>query len=159
MNKYEIHDGQVTKVEWAMWPMALKEKFPISVGDIVNITLNYATSTGHQQAPEFNYSVKIGDLTWESEGPGFDRSEEGEFPNIDLSQIDFLNPWESTVGNYEQSDQSIISLSLKEGGQASLGKIESQGYLDQISSVFIIEYKFDSRIYKEAPTISSIFIK
>ncbi len=157
MTKYEIHDGQVTKVEWAMWPMALKEKFPISVGDIVNITINYCPST-NQQAPEFNYSVKIGDLTWECEGPGFDRSEEGEFPNIDLSQIDFINPWESTIGNYEQSDQSIISLSLKEGGQASLGKIESQGELDLISSVFVIEYKFDSKIHKETPTISSIVI-
>jgi len=166
---YEMH-GKVTKVEWLTWPMALNEKFVVSVGDLVCVRLKHERANDPQFAEiveRMEYSVTIGSLEWTSDGflrtvtmpASGDRWMDGEFPNINLGQQDFLNHWQPASGDYSHSDQSIISLFLKEGGQVSVGKIEFQGDICTSLANFLIEYKFDSAISRLAvPTINDLVV-
>lgn len=151
--------GMVDKVEWSSWPIGLNERFPVTVGDNVTLELRYKIDDNNGQTGEdITYSVKIDtstcSLNW-SCGP-FKRSDpfikfEGRFPNIVCTQMDFVNPWNPSQGNYEHSDQSIIILRLKDSENQSVGIIDSQGWLTTITNerllaTFTIKYSFMSLI-------------
>lgn len=168
-----VMNGVVTRSQWLTGPKASQEVEPIKVGAGVIVTLNYNCS-GSQPSDiveSINYSVTIGEVVWKSDGflktasssSGAGRWMNGNFPNINLKQVDFVNPLQHITGDgYAQTnDNSTISLSLKEGEQESEGLIESNGNMInsglEISSSFVVEYMFKSKIIN-TPIINNITI-
>jgi|GEM_PF-5425520 len=166
--------GKVTRSEWLSGPKTQQKVKPIEPEDPVTVSLNYNCSGSQPSGivESIDYSVTIGDIVWKSDGflrtpsssSGAGRWMDGNFPNINLKQLDFINPLQHITGNeYAQiNDISTISISLRGSGQESIGLIESSGYIissggEDVSS-FVIEYKFDSGIVS-GPIINNILAK
>ena len=142
--------GEVSKIKWKSWPTGTPPDLPIFIGDVAEVEFHYdVTLNGNtsEKVENVKFSTTISGLKWSSEtitrssnlptDPG--KYIVGTYPDLEVAQQDFISPWENSQLEFQQNDQSIITLKLKEKNKTCTGIIESFGYIGDNSCAFVIE--------------------